>query len=82
MIIKRAIKTEKFISKVDFEGKITLEVDLKATKKEIVDEFQKISGEKVKKINIYITPAGKKRAIVKLADPGKAEEVALKFKLV
>ncbi|MEM4366526.1 MAG: 50S ribosomal protein L23 [Candidatus Anstonellales archaeon] len=82
MIIKKAVKTEKFISKVDFEGKITLEVDLKATKKEIIEEFEKVSGEKVKKINIYITPAGKKRAVIKLADPAKAEDVALKFKLV
>lgn len=81
MIIERTIKTEKYISKVDFEAKITVEVDVRASKEEIKQEFEELTGEKVKSINTYITPKGKKRAIIKLENAEKAEEVALKLKV-
>ncbi len=81
MIIKRPIETEKWIGKIEFENKIAFEVDLRATKKEILSEIEKLFNTKVESINTHIK-GNSKIAIVKFPKDVKAEDVAAKIKMV
>ena len=81
MIIIAPIKTEKAISKIEFDNKITFEVDLKAKKVDVKKEVERLFAVKVANVKTYITAQGKKRAIVKLAQGFKAEDITTKLKM-
>jgi large subunit ribosomal protein L23 len=82
MILIAPIKTEKAVGKIEFENTVIFEVDLKATKNDIKNEVEKLFNVKVANVNTYITPKGKKRAVVKLAEGFKAEDITTKLKIV
>ena len=61
------------------ENKIVFIVDLKATKKEIKKEFETEFNVKVDKVNVLITPKGKKKAIITLNKKYNAYDIATKL---
>ncbi|MFA5049722.1 MAG: 50S ribosomal protein L23 [Candidatus Micrarchaeia archaeon] len=81
MIIIKPIETEKWIGKIEFENKIAFEVDLRATKKEIGKEIERLFGSKIKSINTHIQ-GNSKIAIVKFPKEVKAEDIAAKMKMI
>jgi len=82
MILIAPIKTEKAISMIEYQNTLTFEVDLKATKKDIQAETEKLFSVKVAGVRTYITPDGKKHALVRLDKGSKADDVAAKLKML
>jgi len=82
MILISPIKTEKAISKIEYENTLTFEVGLKATKKDVWNEVEKLFGVKVASVRTFITRQGKKRALVRLDKGSKADDVATKLKMI
>ena len=82
MMILGPERTEKAIKKIEDENTLTFNVMVNATKKDIRDEVEKLFNVKVATIKTYVTPRGKKHALVKLKKEFKADDVATKLKLV
>jgi len=82
MILIAPVKTEKAIQKIEYENTLTFQVGLKSTKKEISDEVVKLFNVKVASVRTFITPDGKKHALVRLEKGSKADEVAAKLKML
>ncbi len=82
MILIAPIKTEKAVGKVEFDNTLTFEVALDADKSGIKKEVEKLFAVKVASVTTFITPRGKKRALVKLAKESKAEDIVTKLKMV
>ncbi len=81
MALMEPIKTEKAIGKIEFENKITFRVENRATKSQIREAVEKAFGVKVASVKTYITATGQKRAVVKLAEGHKAEDISSKLKM-
>lgn len=82
MILEAPIKTEKAIGRIEFENTITFRVSSRATSPQVKSEVEKLFGVKVASARTYITPAGEKRAVVRLAKGFKAEDISSKLKMV
>jgi ribosomal protein L23 len=82
MILLSPIKTEKAISKIEYENTLTFEVALGATKKDVSSEVEKLFTVKVASVRTFITPDGKKHALVRLDKGSKADDVAAKLKMI
>ncbi|HLD11061.1 MAG TPA: 50S ribosomal protein L23 [Candidatus Nanoarchaeia archaeon] len=65
-IVKKILNTEKSVKLMETENKLMLDVDLRATKKDIKLAVENIFNVKVLKVNSFITPECKKKAYVKL----------------
>ena len=81
-IIIKPIKTEKTLSLAEDNKEIVLEVDKRATKSDIANEFEDLFGTKVSDVRTYITAKGKKRAILKIGDEKKFDDIVSKLKLI
>ncbi|MEM2925250.1 MAG: 50S ribosomal protein L23 [Methanocellales archaeon] len=81
MIIKHPYVTEKATALIDKENALQFIVDLKASKKQIKEEVEKLYGVKVVSVNTMITANGRKKATVKLSSEYKAEEIATRLGL-
>lgn len=81
MILIAPIKTEKAIGKIEFNNTITFEVDLNAGKNDVKKEIERLFAVKVANVTTLITPKGKKRAVVRLAQGFKAEDITTKLKM-
>ncbi len=81
MILIEPIKTEKAIGKIEFDNKITFRVDVHATKHQVKDAIEKTFKVKVHSVKTHITLGGEKRAIVRLAEGHKAEDISTKLKM-
>jgi large subunit ribosomal protein L23 len=81
MILIAPIKTEKAIKRIEFDNTITFEVAANATKDDVKKEVEKIFGVKVAGVNTFITPKGKKHAVLRIAPPAKAEDITTKLKM-
>ncbi len=75
MILKHLLATEKAASLIDDENKLQFIVDIRATKRAIKEEVERIFETPVKSVRTMITPKGEKKAIVELEEGGKAKEV-------
>ncbi len=82
MIILAPVKTEKAISKIEYENTLTFEVGLSATKKDIASEVEKMFKVKVASVRTFVTAKGKKHAMVRLDKGSKADDVATKLKMI
>ncbi len=82
MIIFGPIKTEKAIGKIEYENTLTFEVDLRATKRDVKAEVEKLFGVKVASVRTSVTSEGKKHASVRLDKAFKADDVAAKLKML
>ncbi|MEW5997052.1 MAG: 50S ribosomal protein L23 [Candidatus Micrarchaeota archaeon] len=82
MILEAPIKTEKAIGRIEFENTITFRVSSGSTKGGVKSEVEKLFGVKVAGVRTYTTPTGEKRAVVRLAEGFKAEDISSKLKMV
>ena len=82
MIIIRPSATEKSIRLMESENKLIFVVDLKASKKEIQTELEKMFKAKITKITTHITPAGEKKAYVKFSQETPAIDIATQLGLM
>jgi large subunit ribosomal protein L23 len=82
MILLSPVKTEKAIGKIEYENTLTFMVDLAATKKQISDEVEALFKVKVASVRTALTAKGKKHAYVKLQKEFKADDVAVKLKML
>lgn len=81
MILLSPVKTEKAVGKIEFENTVVFDVSLNATKADVKKEVERIFNVKVAAVRTFITPKGKKRALVKLAEGFKAEDITTKLKI-
>jgi len=81
-IIKRPSATEKSIRMMESENKLIFVVDLKANKKEIKDEIEKMFKVKVVNVSTHITPQGEKKAYVKFGSETPAIDIATQLGLM
>lgn len=82
MIILSPIKTEKAISKIEYENTLSFVVDMDSTKKQISDEVEGLFKVKVESVRTAISAKGKKHAYVRLRKEFKADDVATKLKMI
>lgn len=81
-VIKYPLTTEKAVKLIESENKLLFVVDLKADKKQIKENIEKLFNVKVEKINTLITSDGEKRAYIKLAKETPAMDVITKLGLM
>lgn len=82
MILLSPIKTEKAINKIEFENTITFLVANEASKEAIAKECEKLFQVKVAGVRTLITSGGKKHALIRLTKEFKADDVAMKLKMI
>ncbi|AJC71272.1 MAG: 50S ribosomal protein L23 [Thermococcus sp.] len=80
-VIIRPLVTEKAVSLVEKENKLTFIVDRRATKQDIKRAVEEMFNVKVEKVNTLITMKGEKKAYVKLKPEYNASEVAARLGL-
>lgn len=78
-VILYPLMTESASLMVERENKLIFIVNLKATKKDVKNAVEELYEVKVEKVNIVVTPTGKKKAFVKLHSDYKASDVAIKL---
>ncbi len=81
-VILKIISSEKAARLVERENKLVFEVRRTANKTLIKQSVEKTFEVKVVKVWTYITPRGRKRAIVKLAPEFKASDIASKLGVI
>jgi large subunit ribosomal protein L23 len=78
-VILYPLMTEAASLMVEKENKLIFVVNLKARKEEIKKAVEELYEVKVEKVNLLITPQGRKKAFVKLHPDYKATDVAIKL---
>ncbi len=78
MLIKCFLVTEKSVAELE-KNILTAIVDIRARKKDIKREIEKLFGVEVERVNTLITPKGEKKAYIKLKPDYSAEEVLSKL---
>ena len=81
-VILYPLMTESASLMVEQENKLVFMVDLKAVKIDVRRAVEELYEVKVEKVNILITPEGRKKAFVKLDPEFKAVDVAIKLGLL
>jgi large subunit ribosomal protein L23 len=81
-VILAVVRTQKAVSLIEKENKLTFIVRLEATKEDVKRAVEKLYGVKVEKVNTLITPRGEKKAYVKLKPEYKASELAVKLGII
>ena len=71
--------TEKAVSLIETENKITFIVDINSDKRMIKHAFEELYEVKVSDINVVITPRGQKKAYIKLSAEHNASDLAIKL---
>ena len=71
--------TEKSVGLVDEQNTLVFIVNMKASKKDIKENIEKMFNVKVEKVNTQITRKGKKKAYVKLKPEYEALDIATKL---
>lgn len=82
MIIKSPYITEKVTGMIDSDNTLEFLVNMKATKPEIKKSLEELYDIEVVSIRTMITSRGDKKAIVKLAKEGSANELATRLGLL
>jgi large subunit ribosomal protein L23 len=80
-VIIRPLVTEKAVSLIEKENKLTFIVDKRATKQDIKRAVEEMFNVKVAKVNTLITMKGEKKAYVKLKPEYDASEIAARLGL-
>ncbi|WP_290597854.1 MULTISPECIES: 50S ribosomal protein L23 [unclassified Archaeoglobus] len=78
MLIKCFLVTEKSVAELE-KNILTAVVDVRAKKKDIQREIERLFNVEVEKVNTLITPRGEKKAYIKLKPDYSAEEVLSKL---
>ncbi len=80
-VIVRPLVTEKAVSMIERENKLTFIVDKKATRADIKRAVEEMFEVKVEKVNVLLTMRGEKKAYVKLKPEYDASEIAARIGL-
>jgi len=78
MLIKCFLVTEKSVAELE-KNVLTAIVDLRASKKDIKKEIEKLFQVEVESVNTLVTPKGEKKAYIKLKPEYKAEDLLSKL---
>ena len=78
-VIKYPLMTERSVSMIEAENKLTFVVDMRATKTDIKRAVEELYEVGVEAVNTQITPRGEKRAFVRLYPDFDASEVAVQL---
>jgi len=81
-VILYPLMTESSSLMVEKENKLVFIVNLKANKPDVKEAVEKLYDVKVESVNVQVTPAGEKKAYVKLTPDFKAADVAIKLGLL
>ncbi len=81
-VILAVVRTQKAVSLIEKENRLTFIVRLEATKEDVKRAVEKLYGVEVEKVNTLITPRGEKKAYVKLKPEYKASELAVKLGVI
>lgn len=81
-VIKYPLSNEKAIRMMEAENKLVFVVSRQATKTDIRRSIEQTFKVKVKSVNTCITPAGEKRAYVKLAPESPAIDIMTQLGLM
>jgi large subunit ribosomal protein L23 len=82
MIIKSPFVTEKVTGMIDSNDTLEFLVDMRATKPQIKKALAELYNIEVLAVRTMITSRGQKKAIVKLAGEGSANELATRLGLL
>lgn len=82
MIIKSPYVTEKVTGMIDANNTLEFLVNMRATKPEIKKSLEELYDVEVVSVRTMITSRGDKKAIVKLAKDGSANELATRLGLL
>ncbi|WP_297489177.1 50S ribosomal protein L23 [Thermococcus sp.] len=80
-VIVRPVVTEKAVSLIERENRLTFIVDKRATKTDIKKAVEEMFEVEVEKVNVLFTMKGEKKAYVKLKPEYSASEVAARIGL-
>ncbi|MCD6209848.1 MAG: 50S ribosomal protein L23 [Methanophagales archaeon] len=75
MTLKHIVATEKATTMIDSENKLQFIVDIRADKRAIKEEVERIFETPVKNVRTMITFKGEKKAIIEFEEEGKAKEI-------
>ena len=78
-IVLYPLMTESASLMVEKENKLTVVVDLKASKSDVKRAVEQLYEVKVESVNTQVTPTGEKKAFVKLHPDYRAADVAIKL---
>jgi len=78
-VILYPLMTEATSRMIETENKLVFIVNLKATKTDVGRAVEELYEVAVKKVNVLITPRGKKKAFVKLHPDYKASDIAIRL---
>ncbi len=78
MLIKCFLITEKSVAELE-KNILTAIVDIRANKKQIKREIERLFGVEVERVNTLITPKGEKKAYIKLKPEYSAAEILSKL---
>ena len=78
-IVLYPLMTESASLMVEKENKLTFAVSLKASKTDVKRAVEQLYEVKVESVNTQVTPAGEKKAFVKLHPDYRAADVAIKL---
>ena len=73
--MEHIVATEKATAMIDSENKLQFIVDIRADKRAIKEEVERIFETPVKNVRTMITFKGEKKAIVEFEEEGKAKEI-------
>ena len=82
MIIKSPYVTEKVTGMIDSNNTLEFLVNMRSTKPEIKKALEDIYDIEVQSVRTMITSQGEKKAVVKLAKEGSANELATRLGLL
>ena len=82
MIIKSPYVTEKVTAMIDSNNTLEFLVSMKATKPEIKKALEELYDVDILSVRTMITSRGNKKAVVKLAKEGSANELATRLGLL
>ena len=82
MIIKSPYITEKVTGMIDSNNTLEFLVNIRSTKPEIKKALEELYDVEILSVRTMITSRGKKKAIVKLAKDGGANELATRLGLL
>ncbi len=80
--VKYPLSNEKAIRLMEAENKLVFVIDRAATKEDVRRSIEEIFKVKVERISTYITPAGEKRAYVRLSPDNPAIDVMTQLGLM
>jgi large subunit ribosomal protein L23 len=81
-LLRFVLMTEKSIRMIEAENKLIFIVDRKSTKNTIKEAFEKSFDSPVAAVKTQNDQKGRKRAFIKLKNPGAAGEIAIRLGII